>query len=339
MLEVVYASTGPENKTEEEKYKPIDICKLPVSMDVGHFVQLKGCNKRKIELKQVACSEMSQANAQFPCYKGSDVIMVRTNFPAVLNASLDKSGVDEDMLKEVNLYWENGVNTTQGCIGWEECRLYLEVSNVVLYKRAPGKVDVGEIMIDVRPLDDTQKEKDVQVTTQKEDRYDRIRSTSEKTLEEVSPEAVSTPRSSISVRSDVAPADFVGTWTGKTTDKLGEGATSDTMILHVQQPSRSDWRVSVLGTFPLNGKQKINKIQLVDNKIGFHMPASDGNTVIWLGLHPTQDNRLIGESFALEPDCDGRNVELTRQKKREVSKHQGDAASRRKWHRRLKFRQ
>ena len=121
------------------------------------------------------------------------------------------------------------------------------------------------------------------------------------------------PRSSISVRSDVAHADFVGTWTGQTTDKPGEGHSTDTMVLHVREPSKSDWQASVSGTFPRGGKQELNRIQLVDQKIGFYMSASDGNTVVWLGLHPTQDDRLIGESFALEESCDGRNIELTRQ--------------------------
>jgi hypothetical protein len=122
------------------------------------------------------------------------------------------------------------------------------------------------------------------------------------------------PRSSISVRSGVAHADFVGTWFGQTTDKPGEGGTSDTMELYVEEISKSRLEVFVLGSFALEGNQKIEKIHLVDNKMGFNMSAMDGKTVVWLGLHPTEDDKLIGESFALEPTCDGRNIELTREK-------------------------
>ncbi|MHC4462262.1 MAG: hypothetical protein ACYS30_12655 [Planctomycetota bacterium] len=122
------------------------------------------------------------------------------------------------------------------------------------------------------------------------------------------------PRSSISVRSDVAHADFVGTWIGQTIDKPGEGGTSDSMELQVQEISKSRLEAFVLGSFPLEGNQEIKKIQLVDNKIGFYMSAMDGKTVVWLGLHPREDDILIGESFALEPGCDGRNIELTREK-------------------------
>ena len=178
VLGVVYASTGPEKKNEEvEKkaeeedwpcykgeevqYKPIDLCKFSVSLEVGHFIQLKECHKRKIKLIQVDCKSIGRDGGDFPCYKGSDVIEVRANFPAIFGASIDKNGSGEDMLKEVNLYWENGVNTIQGTGDWEELKLCLEAWNVEIWKSVVvGTIEVGEITIDVRPPDDTQEEKD-----------------------------------------------------------------------------------------------------------------------------------------------------------------------------------
>jgi len=107
----------------------------------------------------VACSEIGQAGDKFPCYEGCVTIKVRANFPAILNASLNKNGGDEDMLKEMNLYWENGVNTIQGDTGdWEEFKLYLEAWDVEIWKFTVGTVKVGEITIDVRPPDETQLE-------------------------------------------------------------------------------------------------------------------------------------------------------------------------------------
>ncbi len=148
------SSTGPEKKTKDVKYEAVEICMFPVFMEVGHFVQLKDCNKSKIELKQVACSEIGQGNDKFPCYEGFVTIKIRANFPAILSASINKSGGDEDMLKEVNLYWENGVNTIQGDTGdWEELRLFVEAWDVDLYKSLVGTVKVGEITIGVRPKD------------------------------------------------------------------------------------------------------------------------------------------------------------------------------------------
>jgi hypothetical protein len=153
VLGIVYASTGPEKKTKEIKYEPIDICKFPVSMEVGHFVQFSDCGKSKIELKQVACSEIGQAGNKFPCYEGCVTIKVRANYPAIFSASLNKSGGDEDMLKEMNLYWENGVNTIQGGTGWEELKLYLEAWDVEIWKFTAGTVKAGEITIKVKPKD------------------------------------------------------------------------------------------------------------------------------------------------------------------------------------------
>lgn len=299
VLGVVYASAGPEKKAEDKKerdwpchegeevkYKPIELCKFPVSMkmEVEHYIQIKGCYKRKIMLVQVDCGSIGKGGSDFPCYKGSDVIEVRSNFPAILNASINKSGGDVDMLKEVNLYWENDVNTIQGTRGWEELKLCLEAWNVDLYKFKVGTLKVGDITIDVRVPDIALFEK------------------------------APMPRSSILVRSDVASADFTGTWTGQTTDKPDEGNPADTMELHIQKPSESDWKASISGTFPSDGEQEIGQIQLVDNKIGFYMQAMDGKTVVWLGLHPREDDRLVGESFAIDPNCNGRNIELIRKK-------------------------
>jgi len=160
VLGVVYASKGPEKKTKEEKYKLIDLRISPVSMEVGHFVQLKECHKRNIELKQVTCKSIGRdSRGDFPCYKGCDVIEVRTNFPAILNASLNKNSGNEDMLKDFNLYWENGVNTIQGTGDWEKLKLCLEAWDVEMWKygRTAGTIKVDEITIGVPP-DDTQLE-------------------------------------------------------------------------------------------------------------------------------------------------------------------------------------
>ena len=125
------SSTEPEKKTKEAWYEPIDICIFPVFLEVGHFVQFKDCHKSKIELKQVDCREIGQASDKFPCYEGCVTIKVRANFPAILSASLNKSGGDVDIPKEINLYWEDGVNTIQGDKGeWEELKLYLEAWDV-----------------------------------------------------------------------------------------------------------------------------------------------------------------------------------------------------------------
>ncbi len=147
---IVYASKGPEEKTKEVKYDPVEIGTFPVLMEVGHYVQLKDAGKIQIKLEQVKCS----SGRGFPCYEGCATIKVRANYPAILSASINKSGGDVDMLKEMNLYWENGVNTIQGDTGdWEELKLYLEAWDIEIWKFSAGTVKVGEITIKVKPKD------------------------------------------------------------------------------------------------------------------------------------------------------------------------------------------
>ena len=156
---VVYAVTKPEEMNKEVKYEyePVDICNIPVSMEVGHFVQLEKCGDYKIKLEQVPCGDIGRnATTDFPCYEGCVTIKVRANYPAILSASINKSGGDVNILKEMNLYWENGVNTIQGSTGgWEELKLYLEARNVEIWKSEGnvGTVKVGEFTIKVKPKD------------------------------------------------------------------------------------------------------------------------------------------------------------------------------------------
>lgn len=153
---VVYAVTKPEEMNKEVKYEyePVEICTFPVSMEVGHFVQLEKCGDYKIKLEQVPCGDIGRnATTDFPCYEGCVTIKVRANYPAIFSASVNKSGGDVDILNEMNLYWENGVNTIKGTGGWEKMKLCLEAWDVDLYKSTPGTAKVHEITICVRPKD------------------------------------------------------------------------------------------------------------------------------------------------------------------------------------------
>ena len=162
VLGIVYTNAEPDwKKTKDEKYKSIDLCKFPVSIDIGHYVQLKECHKRKIELKQVDCEDIGRGGGDFPCYKGSDVIEVRANFPAIFDASIKKNSSGDDLLNDVNLYWENGIHTIQGTGEWEKLKLCLEVWDVEIWRSAGiiGDVEIGDIKIQVRPPDDTKDDK------------------------------------------------------------------------------------------------------------------------------------------------------------------------------------
>ncbi len=151
VLGVVYASKEPEKTKDIITFQPVKIGKLPVFMEVGFWLDFKDDDEIQIKLEQ---STKCTTGRGSPCYEGSATIKVKANFPAILSASLNKSGGNEDILKEINLYWEDGVNTIQGCTGdWEEFKLCLEAWDIELFKIAPGTVKVGEITIKVKPKD------------------------------------------------------------------------------------------------------------------------------------------------------------------------------------------
>ena len=133
------------------EYKALDLCKFPVYMDVGHYVQLKECHKRELILKQVTCTDISKEDGDFPCYTGCEEIEVRANFPAIFGASLAKTG---PVLKDTSLYWKDGINQINGSAGdWEKLTICLDAWKAEIWRAAEPTPNamVGEITINVKP--------------------------------------------------------------------------------------------------------------------------------------------------------------------------------------------
>jgi len=143
-----------ENKAENTWYKPVDICKFPVSMEVGHFVQLKECNKRKIKLVQVDCKSIGRDGGDFPCYSGSEEFEVRANFPAIFDASLSNTS---PIIAETKVYWKDDINQISGSTGrWEKLTVCIDAWKTKIWKASSiGETPVGDITIQVRPPDET----------------------------------------------------------------------------------------------------------------------------------------------------------------------------------------
>jgi hypothetical protein len=134
-------------------YKAIDLCKMPVYMDVGHYVQLKECNKRELKLKQVDCESIGKGGGDFPCYTDCEEIQVRANFPAIFGASLSKIG---PILKDTKVYWKDDVNQISGSTGdWEKLTVCMDAWKAEIWKAATpnDKEKVGELTINVKPPD------------------------------------------------------------------------------------------------------------------------------------------------------------------------------------------
>ena len=145
-------------------YDTIDICVFPVTLDVGHYVQIEDCHLLVMKLKQTDCSDIGKLPADFPCYGDPAVpgaacvdIGVRANFPAILGASLAISGGGiTQVLKSdgYDLFWFGDDNDIAGNTGaYEYLKLCLSAWQVELWKSgsATGTITVGMITINVKP--------------------------------------------------------------------------------------------------------------------------------------------------------------------------------------------
>lgn len=135
-------------------YDAMDICTMPVKLEVGHYVQIYKCNKLEMKLVQVDCESIGKAG-KFPCYKDCVNIKVRANFPATLGAYFEGSNVD--IIDDYKLYWDNDDDTILGGGGWEELKLCMTAWEVALWNsgQTSGWAKVGEITLTVKPENET----------------------------------------------------------------------------------------------------------------------------------------------------------------------------------------
>jgi len=68
-------------------YTPIEICRIPIWIKIGMFIEIENCGSKKIVLSQVNCPQFQS----FPCYAGCVSIKVRANFEAQLSLKLYKT--------------------------------------------------------------------------------------------------------------------------------------------------------------------------------------------------------------------------------------------------------
>ena len=134
-------------------YKAIDLCKMPVYMDVGHYVQLKECHKRELKLKQVDCESIGKGSGDFPCYDGCEEIEVRANFPAIFGANLSNKA---NVIDKISTYWKDDINQISGSTGgWEKLEICVMAWKTQIWKAASpdNKLKVADLTITVKPPD------------------------------------------------------------------------------------------------------------------------------------------------------------------------------------------
>jgi len=96
-------------------YKPLEICQIPVYMEVGAYAEFQDCGGRdtKIVLKQVDCATLTPDPRRdgkenlFPCYSGCLDIGIRANFPAKLGTVLYRMADSKTLKYAIDVYNNN----------------------------------------------------------------------------------------------------------------------------------------------------------------------------------------------------------------------------------------
>ena len=129
-------------------YTALEICQIPVYMDVGYYVELIDCHKKSIVLKQVTCDSIGKASKYFPCYYGCVKFKIRANFEVKLGTKLYKDNIG--IIKSWSVALSDDIVPGDG--SQHEIEACISAWDAEIWKNAPGnKVKVGELAITVKP--------------------------------------------------------------------------------------------------------------------------------------------------------------------------------------------
>jgi hypothetical protein len=130
------------------EYKAVDICDMPVKMEIGGYVEIDDCTKRKIVLKQVDCAEIDKGTGDFPCYVDCEKIKIRANFDAKLGTRLVK---DSPVIDKWEGFYDGG-DVVPGDGGWHEMSVCVKMWKAKLWSGTVGEeVKIGTLFVTAKP--------------------------------------------------------------------------------------------------------------------------------------------------------------------------------------------
>jgi hypothetical protein len=153
LLAATVQAGDPANKKLEgdwpwtKTYSAVDICTIPVYLNVGHFVQILNCTDLEIKLVQVECG----SSGDFPCYEDCETFNARANFKATFGANF--TGSDMNIITDKSLSWPDG-DTIDGDGVEHTLKLCMTAKKVKLWDTGgvtSGSPKVGTITITVKP--------------------------------------------------------------------------------------------------------------------------------------------------------------------------------------------
>lgn len=134
------------------EYKKVEICRIPIWMEVGYWVEIKDCEDAEILLIQQDCLEVDRKEGDFPCYKGCTNIRMRTNFEASIDGDVSHGAIDMSHKERFN-----GVEPLilpGGNDDWHEIEACVIAYKVQLWEFTPAagtKEEIGYLKVRVKP--------------------------------------------------------------------------------------------------------------------------------------------------------------------------------------------
>jgi hypothetical protein len=131
------------------EYKALDVCSMPVKMEIGMYVEVQDCTDKKIILKQVDCGDIGKGGGDFPCYDDCEKFSVRANFDVKLGTRLVKG--DAGVIDGWDTYWKTD-NVIPGDGNNHEVEVCVKAWKAQLWKGPVGsEVTVGTLYITAKP--------------------------------------------------------------------------------------------------------------------------------------------------------------------------------------------
>ena len=130
------------------EYKALDICEMPVKMEIGGYVEIDDCTKKKIILQQVDCGDIGRGGGDFPCYLDCETFNIRANFDAKLGTRLVKIG---GVMEKWEGFYDGG-DVVPGDGAWHSMKVCVKAWKAKLWSGTVGsEVVVGTLYVTAKP--------------------------------------------------------------------------------------------------------------------------------------------------------------------------------------------
>ena len=130
------------------EFTALELCVVPVFMNVGFFVQVENCADKKIKLEQVDCGDIGKGGEDWPCYLDCEDIRIRSNFEVKLGTKLNREG---PVIDQWEAYYD-GTDIVSASGDYETVTVCVKAWRAQLFRQPPGsQVRVGTLVITVKP--------------------------------------------------------------------------------------------------------------------------------------------------------------------------------------------